>query len=219
MSNIIIAIDGPAATGKGTIARRLAQFYGAEYLDTGIFYRTIAYLVNKNNIPLYEEENIIKVAQNMNIEIKRYDVFLNGEEITNELRTTNVNAIVSQVSAIKEVRLIVNEHIRDYAFNKNCVVDGRDITTVVFPNAKYKFYLDCDVDERARRRFNQNQEMGIECTFESIYENLKMRDYNDKTKEFGALTLASDATLINTTNDTIEETIEKLKDIIGSELK
>ena len=155
----------------------------------------------------------------MNIIIKRFDVYLDDVLVTDEIRSNNVNAIVSQVSAIKEVRLIVNEHIRDFAFNKNCVVDGRDITTVVFPNAKFKFYLDCDVDERARRRFNQNQEMGIECTFESIYENLKMRDYNDKTKEFGALTLASDATLINTTNDTIEETIEKLKDIIGSELK
>lgn len=219
MANIIIAIDGPAATGKGTIARRLAQFYGAEYIDTGIFYRCAAYLVDKLNISLDEEEKIIEITKNMNIIIKRFDVYLDDVLVTDEIRSNNVNAIVSQVSAIKEVRLIVNEHIRDFAFNKNCVVDGRDITTVVFPNAKFKFYLDCDVDERARRRFNQNQEMGIECTFESIYENLKMRDYNDKTKEFGALTLASDATLINTTNDAIEETIEKLKDIIGSELK
>lgn len=219
MTNIIIAIDGPAATGKGTIARRIAQDYGAEYLDTGIFYRAVAYLAIKNNIPLYEEEKIISLAREMEVDIKRYDVFVNGENITDQIRSNNVNAIVSQVSGIKEVRLIVNEHIRDFTFNKNCVVDGRDITTVVFPDAKYKFYLDCDVDERARRRFNQNQEMGIDCSFEEIYENLKMRDYNDKIKEFGALTLASDATLINTTNDTIDETIEKLKKIIGSELK
>lgn len=219
MTNIIIAIDGPAATGKGTIARRIAQDYGAEYLDTGIFYRAVAYLVIKNNIPLYEEEKIISLAREMEVDIKRYDVFVNGENITDQIRSNNVNAIVSQVSGIKEVRLIVNEHIRDFAFNKNCVVDGRDITTVVFPDAKYKFYLDCDVDERARRRFNQNQEMGIDCSFEEIYENLKMRDYNDKIKEFGALTLASDATLINTTNDTIDETIVKLKKVIGSELK
>lgn len=219
MTNIIIAIDGPAATGKGTIARRIAQDYGAEYLDTGIFYRAVAYLVIKNNIPLYEEEKIISLAREMEVDIKRYDVFVNGENITDQIRSNNVNAIVSQVSGIKEVRLIVNEHIRDFAFNKNCVVDGRDITTVVFPDAKYKFYLDCDVDERARRRFNQNQEMGIDCSFEEIYENLKMRDYNDKIKEFGALTLASDATLINTTNDTIDETIVRLKKVIGSELK
>ena len=219
MTNIIIAIDGPAATGKGTIARRIAQDYGAEYLDTGIFYRAVAYLVIKNNIPLYEEEKIISLAREMEVDIKRYDVFVNGENITDQIRSNNVNAIVSQVSGIKEVRLIVNEHIRDFAFNKNCVVDGRDITTVVFPDAKYKFYLDCDVDERARRRFNQNQEMGIDCSFEEIYENLKMREYNDKIKEFGALTLASDATLINTTNDTIDETIVRLKKVIGSELK
>lgn len=219
MTNIIIAIDGPAATGKGTIARRIAQDYGAEYLDTGIFYRAVAYLAIKNNIPLYEEEKIISLAREMEVDIKRYDVFVNGENITDQIRSNNVNAIVSQVSGIKEVRLIVNEHIRDFTFNKNCVVDGRDITTVVFPDAKYKFYLDCDVDERARRRFNQNQEMGIDCSFEEIYENLKMRDYNDKIKEFGALTLASDATLINTTNDTIDETIVKLKKVIGSELK
>lgn len=219
MTNIIIAIDGPAATGKGTIARRIAQDYGAEYLDTGIFYRAVAYLVIKNNIPLYEEEKIISLTREMEVDIKRYDVFVNGENITDQIRSNNVNAIVSQVSGIKEVRLIVNEHIRDFAFNKNCVVDGRDITTVVFPDAKYKFYLDCDVDERARRRFNQNQEMGIDCSFEEIYENLKMRDYNDKIKEFGALTLASDATLINTTNDTIDETIVRLKKVIGSELK
>lgn len=219
MNEIIIAIDGPSATGKGTIASHIASYYGIEYLDTGIYYRTIAFLMLENNINIEEEEKIIEIARNMHIIYRRFEVFLGERNISKEIRSNEVNAIVSQVSAIKEVRLIVNEHIYDYTFNKDCVVDGRDITTTVFPNAKYKFYLDAELDERARRRFNQNMEMGITCTFEEILANLQMRDLNDKTKEYGALSLASDAIIINTTNKTFAETIKEIINIIGSELR
>lgn len=218
MKNIIIAIDGPSAVGKGTISRKIAEYYGIEYLDTGIFYRSIAYLTLKNNISLEEKNKIIDIAKNLDIIIKRFCVFNKEEEITDFIRSNEVNKIVSQISSIKEVRLIVNDLIRNYVKNKNFVIDGRDITSNVFPNANYKFYLDCDADERARRRFKQNQEMGISCSFEEIYDNLKYRDYNDKTKGYGALTITNDAIVINTTNDTIEDTIAKIINIIGSDL-
>ena len=216
--NTIIAIDGPSAVGKGTIARKIADYYGFEYLDTGIFYRSISYLILKNNISLEDEDKIIDITKNLDIIIKRFNVFNGNEDITDIIRSNEVNSIVSQVSSIKNVRLVVNEYIRNYVGNKNFVIDGRDITSVVYPDAQYKIYLDCDADERARRRFKQNQEMGIDCTFEEIYDNLKSRDYNDKTKGYGALTITSDAIIINTTNDTIEETIEKIIKIIGSDL-
>lgn len=219
MENTIIAIDGPSAVGKGTISRKIADYYGFEYLDTGIFYRSIAYLTLKNNISLEEENKIIDIAKNLDIIIKRFSVFNKEEEITNLIRSNEVNAIVSQISSIKEIRLIVNDLIRNHVANKNYVIDGRDITSNVYPDARFKFYLDCDADERARRRFKQNQEMGIECSFEEIYDNLKSRDYNDKTKGYGALTITNDAIIINTTNDTIEETIKKIINIIGSEIK
>lgn len=218
METTIIAIDGPSAVGKGTIARKIAEYYGFEYLDTGIFYRSIAYLTIINKISIDEEDKIIDIAKKLDIIIRRFSVFYKDEEITDKIRSNEVNSIVSLISSIKDVRLIVNEYIRNYVLGKSYVIDGRDITSTVFPDAKFKIYLDCDADERARRRFKQNQEMGIDCSFEEIYENLKFRDYNDKTKGYGALTITSDALIVNTTNDTIEETINKIINLIGSDL-
>ena len=205
--NKIIAIDGTAGSGKGTIAKHIAK-------DTGAFYRAVSYLIIKNNISLGDIDTITNLVRNLNIEFKDYMVLVNGEDVTNEIRSKDVNAIVSIVADILEVRLLINDKIRKYIGNKDYVVDGRDVGTVIFPNADFKFYLDASIDTRARRRFNQLTNMGNDANFEKILENIQVRDKIDKTREFGALIIADDAIIIDTTNDEIEDTLRKMIEII-----
>ena len=212
--NKIIAIDGTAGSGKGTIAKHIAKKIGYFYLDTGAFYRAVSYLIIKNNISLGDIDTITNLVRNLNIEFKDYMVLVNGEDVTNEIRSKDVNAIVSIVADILEVRLLINDKIRKYIGNKDYVVDGRDVGTVIFPNADFKFYLDASVDTRARRRFNQLTNMGNDANFEKILENIQVRDKIDKTREFGALIMADDAILIDTTNDEIEDTLRKMIEIM-----
>ena len=212
--NKIIAIDGTAGSGKGTIAKHIAHELGYFYLDTGAFYRAISYLIIKNNTSLGDVLTITNYVRNLNIEFKDYMVLVNGEDVTNEIRSKDVNAIVSIVADILEVRLLINDKIRKYIGNKDYVVDGRDVGTVIFPNADFKFYLDASVDTRARRRFNQLTNTGNDANFEKILENIQVRDKIDKTREFGALIIADDAIIIDTTNDEIEDTLRKMIEII-----
>lgn len=219
MKNIIIAIDGPAGTGKGTIASHVASSLGYFYLDTGIYYRAIAYLVLKNNIDIQDNEQIVDIARKMSIEIHQPHSYVNGEKLTSELRTNEIDSIVSQISGIIPVRMLVNDRIRNYAYDKDIVIDGRDITTTVFKEATYKFYIDAAVDTRARRRYNQNCEMGITSDYNEILNNLIMRDNYDRNKEYGALAIADDAHIIDTTNLTVDEAINSVIKIIRSEIK
>ena len=212
--NKIIAIDGTAGSGKGTIAKHIAKEIGYFYLDTGAFYRAVSYLIIKNNISLGDIDTITNLVRNLNIEFKDYMVLVNGEDVTNEIRSKDVNAIVSIVADILEVRLLINDKIRKYIGNKDYIVDGRDVGTVIFPNADFKFYLDASVDTRARRRFNQLTNIGNDANFEKILENIQVRDKIDKTREFGALIIADDAIIIDTTNDEIEDTLRKMIEII-----
>lgn len=212
--NKIIAIDGTAGSGKGTIAKHIAKEIGYFYLDTGAFYRAVSYLIIKNNISLGDIDTITNLVRNLNIEFKDYMVLVNGEDVTNEIRSKDVNAIVSIVADILEVRLLINDKIRKYIGNKDYIVDGRDVGTVIFPNADFKFYLDASIDTRARRRFNQLTNMGNDANFEKILENIQVRDKIDKTREFGALIMADDAILIDTTNDEIEDTLRKMIEIM-----
>lgn len=212
--NKIIAIDGTAGSGKGTIAKHIAKEIGYFYLDTGAFYRAVSYLIIKNNISLGDIDTITNLVRNLNIEFKDYMVLVNGNDVTNEIRSKDVNAIVSIVADILEVRLLINDKIRKYIGNKDYIVDGRDVGTVIFPNADFKFYLDASIDTRARRRFNQLTNMGNDANFEKILENIQVRDKIDKTREFGALIMADDAILIDTTNDEIEDTLRKMIEIM-----
>lgn len=212
--NKIIAIDGTAGSGKGTIAKHIAKKIGYFYLDTGAFYRAVSYLIIKNNISLGDIDTITNLVRNLNIGFKDYMVLVNGNDVTNEIRSKDVNAIVSIVADILEVRLLINDKIRKYIGNKDYIVDGRDVGTVIFPNADFKFYLDASIDTRARRRFNQLTNMGNDANFEKILENIQVRDKIDKTREFGALIMADDAILIDTTNDEIEDTLRKMIEIM-----
>ena len=210
----IVAIDGPAGSGKGTVAKILAQECNLTYIDTGAMYRAIAYASLQNNIDISEEDKIVELAKNSKIDFIDGKTYLNGKDISKEIRTMEVTKIVSPISSIVKLREILVDMQREMAGNLDVIMEGRDITTVVFPNATYKFYLDATLDERANRRYKENKEKGMEVTLEEIKENISKRDYNDMHKEVGSLTRTEDAIYIDSTDLTIEEVVEKIKNII-----
>ena len=221
--SFIVAMDGPAGTGKGTITNLISKEMGLVNIDTGATYRCVALYAIKNNIKLEEKEKIIESLPNIHIDMKNEQgiqkVYLNNEDVTSEIRSKEVTKIVSQVSSIVEVRFAMVEVQRNLAKGKDVIMEGRDITTYVFPNADVKIYLDADEEERAKRRYKEIQEKGIEMTYEEVLKNIQIRDKNDKEKEIGALKIAEDAIYIDTTNLTIEEVKEKVKEIIMEKYK
>ena len=216
---MIVAIDGPAGSGKGTVTKEIAKRMGLINLDTGATYRCVALASLKHGIKLEEEDKIVSLIDDLDIEFK-YDkddfirVYLNGEEVTSEIRSFEVNQIVSPMSSIVRVRLKMVDLQRKMAEGKDVIMEGRDIGTYVFPNADVKIYLDADVEERAKRRFNENQEKGIDVSFEDVLENIKKRDENDKHKEIGSLKVAEDAVIVDSTKLSIEEMADAVEKII-----
>lgn len=217
---MIVAIDGPAGSGKGTVTKIIAKKMGLINLDTGATYRCVALAALNHNLNVDNEDAIVRLLDDINIEFKKEDglekVFLNGEDVTTKIREKEVTQIVSQVSSIIPVRLHLVEVQRRMAKGKNVIMEGRDIGTYVFPDAEVKIYLDADVEERAKRRFKENQEKGIEMTYEEVIENIKKRDENDKNKPVGALKVADDAIIVDTTNRKIEDVVLEIENIIKS---
>lgn len=221
--SFVVAIDGTAGSGKGTMANILANELNLVNIDTGATYRCLALATLRANISLEEKDKIIELADKITIEIggnNENPVFLlNGEDVSKQIRSAEVTAIVSQISMITEVRIKLVELQRKMAEGKNVVMDGRDIGTYVFPNADVKIYLDAEVETRAQRRFEENKLKGINMTYEEVLANIEMRDRQDKNKEIGSLKVADGATVIDTTNLTIEEVAEKIKEIVKSKIK
>lgn len=217
--SFIVAIDGPAGSGKGTITEIVSKKLGLVNIGSGSAYRCVALAVIENGIKPDEKEKIIKLLDEIEIEFESEGqediVYLNGKKVTDRIRQKDVTAIVSQISAIKEVRFKLNDIFRKAAEGKEVIMEGRDIGTYVFPNADVKIYLDASVEVRAKRRYNQNKEKGIEMPYEEILEAIKVRDENDKNKEIGALKLADDAVYIDSSDMSIEEeantVIEEIK--------
>lgn len=212
----VIAIDGPSGSGKGTISSILSKKLNYIYIDTGAMYRALTLFVLNNNISLDDELSIIDACLNINISFSKDNkILLNDVDISKEIRSQEVTDCVSIVSSIKKVREIMVAQQRKIAQNNNVVMEGRDITTVVFPDAKYKFYLDASVDVRARRRFLQNKENNIDIAYEKILESIKKRDYLDCNREVGALTRTNDQIYIDTTSLTILEVVDKIVAIVN----
>ena len=218
MNNIIIAIDGPAGSGKRTLAKALSEKLNLVNIDTGATYRCVALKALRNNLKVEDKEEIIKLSENINVEFGLDGkVFLDGEDVTDLIRSKEVTTIVSPISSIVEVRKNMVELQRRLANNNDVIMEGRDITTVVFPEAQYKFYLDATLEERANRRFKQNKDKGIDMSYEEIYENIKARDYNDMHKEVGSLMRTDDQVYIDSTNMTIDEVADKVIKIVKGE--
>ena len=217
----VVGIDGTAGSGKGTVTKRISNKMGLINIDTGSTYRCVALAALKANAinnGVINKEKIIDLVQNLKIDIENTPegdrVFLDGEDVTKRIREKDVSQVVSPVSSIKEVRYKMVELQRKLAEGKDVIMEGRDICTYVFPNADVKIYLDASVEERARRRLLEMQEKGIDMTYEEVLENIIKRDKNDKEKEMGALKLAPDSIVIDTSDLSIEEVEEKISKII-----
>jgi len=221
--SFIVGIDGPAGSGKGTVTKQIANKLGLINIDTGSTYRCVALEVLNQNVQLENTEKIIEISKNIDIDIVTKPegdrIFLNGIDVSEKIRSKEVTNIVSQVSSIKEVRYEMVNLQRKLAEGKNVIMEGRDICTYVFPNADVKIYLDASVEERAKRRYKENQEKGINTTYEEVLENIKLRDENDKNKEVGALKLAEDSIIVDTTNLSIDEVVDKIIKIIEEKHK
>ena len=212
---MIIAIDGPAGSGKGTIASMVSKKLNLVNIDTGATYRCVALEMLKEGVGLEETDKIIEISKNININLTEDSrVFLNNEDVTNKIREKEVTKIVSQVSSIEKVRENLVNLQRNMAKGKNVIMEGRDITTVVFPEADFKFYLDASIDERVKRRILQNKEKGIDMTEAEIRENMEKRDYNDMHKKVGALKRTNDQIYIDTSNISIDEVVNKIIKIV-----
>ena len=209
------AIDGPAAAGKSTIAKTIANEIGILYIDTGAMYRAFTYNVIKNNIGIDEQQAIDDLLENTVIDFKDSQILLNGEQVENRIRSNEVNKLVSEVSAIPKVREKLVEIQREIAAEKSCILDGRDIGTVVFPDADVKIFLTASDEIRALRRLEEMKKNGIESDFDAIIKNIKSRDLQDSTRKTSPLKQAPDAIVIDTGNKSIRE----ISDIIISIIK
>jgi len=208
---IIVAIDGPAGSGKSTSAKMVAKKLGYLYIDTGAMYRAITFLAIKNNI-LHDEKKIIELAKSSKIELEFVNdetrVIFNGKDITNSIRTVEVNNHVSDISKIKQLRVVLVQKQREMGKEKNGVVmEGRDITTVVFPDAEVKIFLTASINQRAERRAKEFSANGLEVPYDNIKENLERRDHIDSSRDASPLTIAPDALIIDTSEITIEEQV------------
>lgn len=212
---MIVAIDGPAGSGKGTVSKIIAKECNLVYIDTGAMYRAVAYLTIKNNIDITEEEKIVELAKNSIIKFDEDNVYINDIDVTKEIRTMEVTKVVSPISSIIPLREILVNMQRVMAKDYNVIMEGRDITTVVFPNADYKFYLDATRETRAKRRYEENIKKGITSDYEEILENIEKRDYNDMHKEVGSLMRTEDQIYIDSTNLTIKEVVDIIRKEIG----
>ena len=221
--SFIVAIDGPAGTGKGTVTSILSKKFNLLNIDTGATYRCVTLDMINKKIGLDEIDKIKELLKNIKIELKiennEQQVYLNGENVTHKIREQEVTSMVSQVSSIKEVRLSIVTLQRKMAEGKDVIMEGRDIGTYVFPTADVKIYLDADVEERAKRRFKQNQEKGLTMSYVEVIDNIKKRDENDKQKEIGALKVAKDAEVIDSTSMSINEVVREISSIIKKKQK
>lgn len=215
---ITIAIDGPSGSGKSTISKIIAKKMGFINVDTGALYRTIAYFFLENKINYKEKSEVLKNLNNISVSLKNENfsqtIFLNGVDVTQKIRTNEISMLSSEISVIPEVRQFLLKLQRDIAKENNVVIDGRDIGTVVLPNADVKIFLTADPKVRAKRRYNQLISKGQSTTFDEILELINKRDYNDIHRKISPLKKANDAILVDNSNLNQQDTVYKLIEII-----
>lgn len=224
MTNIKIAVDGPAGAGKSTISKIVANDFGYIYVDTGSMYRAVGLAALRKNLDTKNDlSKIIELMDTIKIGIKQYDdgqhIFLDGEDVTSQIRTPQVSIAASDVSAVPEVRIKLVEHQRELARTENVLMDGRDIGTHVLPDAQIKIFLTASVDDRARRRFEELLEKGVSTTYEEVKTDIEYRDKNDSGRKISPLMPADDAIILDTTGNTLEQSINLLIETIKERLR
>lgn len=212
----IIAIDGPAGSGKSTVAKIIAKKLGLFYIDTGAMYRALALKANRSSIDPHDEEGIVKLAESIILEL-RYDprtdkltVFLDGQDVSEEIRKPYITEDVSFIAKIKKVREHMVALQRRLADGKKCILEGRDIATIVFPDAYKKFYLDAAPEERIKRRYMEMKEKNIPIEETSVKKDIEQRDRIDSTREHAPLRRSADAVYIDTTDIPIDEVVNMI---------
>ncbi len=211
---LIVAIDGPAGAGKSTVAKRLAKELGYTYMDTGAMYRAFAWRVMEQGMDLSDERELRRVLQETNIELVEHygrpGVLLNGVDVTDRIRTPEISQLASRVSTSKIVRERMVELQRAIGSQGGVVAEGRDIGTVVFPDAEVKIYLDASSQERARRRFEEFRGQGSQATMEETVSEMEERDRRDKERDVAPLRKAEDALVIDSTDSAVDGVVERI---------
>jgi cytidylate kinase len=215
---LTIAIDGPSGAGKSTVARSLAKRLGYVYIDTGAMYRTVALRVKERGISPEDEFGINQLASSLHItfitEGEKTLVFCNGEDITEAIRKPEISRLASTISKQKGVREVLVQMQREMGKGGGAILEGRDIGTVVFPDADVKFYLDAEGEERARRRYDEMVEKGVNVDFKETQEELIQRDHHDMHRTYSPLRKAVDAVFIDSTHRSVEEVVEEMVRIV-----
>lgn len=212
---MIVAIDGPAGCGKSTIAKMVAKRLGFYFLNTGSFYRAVTFAHLKKGLNPKDRESVLQTAKETNISVINSNICIDGIDVEDKLHGPDVDLNASYVSSDPRVREIITARIREIASDMNIVTEGRDTTTVIFPNAEYKFYFDASAKIRAERRIKQHP---AGQTYEEVLRDIILRDENDKNKEVGALKISKDALYIDTSYLTIEQVCEKVVSVMGKDL-
>ena len=220
---ISVAIDGPAGAGKSTLSRKTAENLGFIYVDTGALYRTVGLKFSRKGADTNLNCDIEGILAETTVDIRFVNgeqrVFLDGEDVSDDIRTPTASMMASAVSAKPPVRAFLLEMQRKLAENNNVVMDGRDIGTVVLPNATVKIYLTASAEARAQRRYKELLEKGTEITFKEVYDDMVQRDYNDMNREIAPLKQADDAILADTTECDLEESLQLLLKIVKDNAK
>jgi len=216
MNSLHIAIDGPAGAGKSTIAHMLAEKINVNYLDTGAMYRALTFHVIENNIQVDKEDQVVVEAEKLNIDFRNNSIYVDHRNLDKEIRSAEVSSKVSLVSKIPRVREIMVEKQRQIAQGKSVIMDGRDIGTVVLPNADVKFYLDASIEIRAKRRYEQLENKEL-VDFKALKNDIMIRDEMDSKREIAPLKKAKDAVIIDTSEMSIEQVLTKMVNIINIE--
>lgn len=217
-----VAIDGPAGAGKSTISKIVAKNIGYVYVDTGSLYRAISYYMDNNGLDVTNEEVVINSLDKIDIKLQadtvEQKVILNGEDVTKKLHTPRISKVTAKVAAIPQVREFLFSLQKDVTKTNNIIMDGRDIGTVVLPNADVKIYLTASPEERAKRRQNEFIVSGKEFNFDEVLAQIIERDNQDMSRELSPLKQAEDAILVDTSDINLEQSIKKLSDIIKEKL-
>lgn len=220
MKKISIAVDGPSAAGKSSISKIVAKKLDYIYIDTGAMYRCVGYYCLQNNIDIRDEAAVSKVLEQIKIEMDSNNhVYLNNDDVSQAIRQDQVSMTASIVSGYQAVRTFLVDQQRQMASVGGVILDGRDIGTVVLPDAKLKIYQIASVDTRAKRRYLENQERGLDADLETIKKDIEQRDYQDMNRDISPLKQADDAIVLDTSDLTLQEVVDRVIELVEEKIK